>query len=107
MDPNGSTITMLMPCHRQHNNDCAVYTLQHMEALYRNRATIQWDKPSTIHVNDYIPPDRAGPAHMDQNRKDLYKLLDTLERVPDVEDETSLAVLQDHKFLLTTSSNGQ
>ena len=57
-----------MPCSQQKKDDCGVFTLQHLEALYTNRSQIEWANPESIDVNAYISLARLGAKNAAKNR---------------------------------------
>ena len=81
---NRQHLQSMIPCYKQPSsreqgiasNDCLLYVLQSLEALYRNRATIDWNA-KTVYVDDFIP---GGVAPMTYLRPALGDYLSGLRR---------------------------
>ena len=59
-------------------NDCAVFVLQALEALYVNRSRIHWETEADISIARYLSPD-VQQQDMQQTRETLKQCFSTLQ----------------------------
>jgi hypothetical protein len=94
----------VMPCSRQTHNDCGLFTLQHMEALYRHRHAVPWDSlGSDFHVDDCIPEGLRGPSGIRRLRPMWCRFLNELKALRG-SGPPCRAHIERNRFLLTTDA---